>query len=152
MLHVTINIENTTKGRISKSFFKKIVREILRVLKIKKNIEMSLLLVGEKRIRSLNKQYRGQDRVTDVLSFGYLESKRKFITPRTSSMILGDVVICYPQAKKQAKQEGHSTLTEIGILFIHGLLHLLGFDHEEGDNQAKKMMRLEKKIIKKLNL
>lgn len=149
---LNIVIQNKTKAKVSKSFLKKIARQTVGALKVKKNFEVSLFLVGENKMKLLNKQYRGQNCVSDVLAFSQLESKEHFILPKTSVLSLGDVIICYPQAKRQAKKYRHSVFTEIAILFIHGLIHLLGINHEVGPRQAKRMMELEEKVIKKLKL
>lgn len=151
-MRIALNIENTTKVRISKSFLEKIANQVLDILRVKKNVEVGLLLVSEDKMRALNKQYRGQNHITDVLAFSQTEPGKHFITPRVPVLSLGDIVICCPRAKKQARRFRHSVLTEVAILFVHGLLHLLGIDHEIGQRQAKKMMEVEKKIIKKLNL
>lgn len=101
-----------------------------------KDLEVAVVLVGENRIRNLNKRYRGKNRVTDVLSF---ETKG-------DNEELGDIVVCIPRAKKQARQAGHSFKKELAILLIHGLLHLLGYDHEKQDG-AKLMEGLENRIL-----
>lgn len=82
-------------------------------------------------IRELNRNFRGVDSVTDVLSF---ESDGE-IDPETGNEYLGDIVICLEQAAKQAEQSGHSVGNEIGLLEIHGLLHLLGYDHTDKDQK-----------------
>lgn len=143
---------NKTKAKISKSFLEKVAKQVIDILKVKKNCEVGLFLVGEAKIKELNKQYRKQNRVTDVLSFSQLESKVPFILPKTPILSLGDVIVCYPQAKRQAKQYKHKVLTEVTILFIHGLLHLFGIDHDLGRDQAEKMMKIEQKVIKRLKL
>jgi probable rRNA maturation factor len=141
---------NKTKAKISKSFLEKVAKQVIDILKVKKNCEVGLFLVGEAKMKELNKQYRKQNCVTDVLSFSQLESKVPFIFPKIPTLSLGDVIVCYPQAKRQAKQYKHKVLTEVTILFIHGLLHLFGIDHDLGRDQAKKMMKIEKKVVKRL--
>ncbi len=152
MLHILLDIKTTVKTKVSKSFIGKIAKQVLDIVGIKKGVEISLLLVGEDKIRTLNRRYRGQNRVTDVLAFSQVESRKHFVAPKTGLLPLGDIIICYPQAKRQAKRFGHLVLTEVAILFTHGLLHLLGMDHEISQRRAKRMMELEKKIIRKLNL
>jgi len=152
MLHILLDIKTTVKTKVSKSFIGKIAKQVLDIVGIKKGVEISLLLVGENKIRTLNRRHRGQNRVTDVLAFSQIESRKHFVAPKIGFLPLGDIIICYPQAKRQAKRFGHSVLTEVAILFTHGLLHLLGMDHEISQRRAKRMMELEKKIIKRLNL
>ena len=100
--------------------------------------DLSLALVSDRRMRALNRQFRGTDKVTDVLSF-----------PAESAGFLGDVVISSGVARKQARAAGHSLQTEVRVLALHGLLHLLGYDHES-DNGT--MARVEARLRKKAGL
>ena len=102
------------------------------------NGDVCIAIVSDRRMRALNRQFRGKDTVTDVLSFG--AETRGF---------LGDVVIAAGVAKKQAKVAGHSLNTEIRVLALHGLLHLLGYDHGSDDG---KMARIEARLRKKAGL
>lgn len=166
-----LEIHNFTQNEIDESFLNKIAEKTLeRAIAVKKTTsdllrkktEISLALVGEGRMRKLNKIYRGKNRVTDVLSFDnksvlpYLAKafprlKRGadmvFIEPPDGIKRLGEIVICYPYAKKQAKRLGNSLEKELTILLIHGILHLLGYDHEKGDCEAKEMESVEKEIF-----
>lgn len=87
--------------------------------------DFTLMFVTDETIRDLNKNYRETDSVTDVLSF---ESDGE-IDPETGKEYLGDIVICLEQARRQAEQSGHPVENEVALLEIHGLLHLLGYDH-----------------------
>jgi probable rRNA maturation factor len=82
---------------------------------------VTVSLVGDQEIRKLNRRYRGKDAVTDVLSFGYDRSK--------GDVSLGDIVICLPQVKRQAKRAGKRISEEFALMVVHGMLHLLGYDH-----------------------
>ena len=93
---------------------------------------MTVALVPDGRIRALNRQYRKKDRPTDVLSF-----------PSDERGYLGDVVIARGVATRQAREAGHSLATELRVLALHGLLHLLGYDHERDDGR---MARLERRL------
>ncbi len=125
---------------------------------------MSLALVGDATVRALNRHYRGIDRVTDVLSFSAgVSSPQPPASARTTnkratawhakaprarrrpvpSRFLGDVVIARGVARRQARAEGHSELTELRVLALHGLLHLLGYDHER---DGGRMHRLESRL------
>jgi probable rRNA maturation factor len=96
---------------------------------------VSLALVGDRRVRALNRRYRGVDRVTDVLSFAADPPARRVTGP---GPFLGDVVIATGVAARQARAAGHSVGTEYRILALHGLLHLLGYDHErDGGRMAR---------------
>lgn len=122
------------------------------------NTSITVTFEGEQRIRELNKQYRNVDRATDVLSFPMLNiaypQKLKDYTDETSpdgELYLGDVVICPKIARRQAREYGHSKKREIGFLALHGLLHVLGYDHMTEDEE-KIMMGTANEILKNLNL
>ena len=103
----------------------------------KDRAQISLTLISPEEIRSLNRDYRGVDSVTDVLSFPQFESPEDF--PEVGELCLGDVVICAERAEEQAEEYGHSKERELVYLFVHSLLHLLGYDHMEEDE--KRVMR-----------
>jgi probable rRNA maturation factor len=98
--------------------------------------ELSILITDDEEISSLNRSYRGIDRPTDVLSFSQIEGEGPFTWPE----LLGDVVISSETAERQALELGHTVLDEMKRLLVHGVLHLLGFDHE-GDEEAARIMR-----------
>jgi probable rRNA maturation factor len=108
--------------------------------------DLSIAIVSDRRMRALNRQFRGKDAVTDVLSFPSDPS-----TPLSASErgFLGDIVIAAGVTKRQAKEAGHSEQTEVKVLALHGLLHLLGYDHETDDG---KMARVEARLRKKAGL
>jgi len=97
-------------------------------------------------MRVLNRQFRGKDVVTDVLSF---PAQDRSVSSVPSVAFLGDVVIAAGVAKRQAKAAGHKIQTEIRVLALHGLLHLLGYDHDADDG---KMARVEARLRKKAGL
>jgi probable rRNA maturation factor len=105
--------------------------------------QVSVVLVGAPKMKKLNHQYRGKDRPTDVLSF---QSPEVF---RCQGQ-LGELVICTSVLKKQALELRHSPKTELRVLMVHGLLHLLGMDHELGPREARQMALYEKKILARL--
>jgi probable rRNA maturation factor len=146
---MTILVRNFTKQRINQRYLDKIAEKTLKMAKFKKPSEISLVITGEKKIKSLNKKYRGVDKITDVLSFGNEGRKdrtAKFVNPPDKIVYLGEVFICYPQAGKQAKQKKHSVKRELAILLIHGILHLLGYDHRE-DYEKSEMKDMEKRVL-----
>ena len=107
--------------------------------------ELSLLLVGDRSMRRLNRLYRRTDRTTDVLAF----PMRKH-SARRAPALLGDVVISLPQAARQAAQAGHALERELTVLVIHGLLHLLGYDHERSAREARRMSRREATVLRRV--
>ena len=145
-------------------FFREIFDTGIEELKIKdKNVEMSLNLVGEEKIKELNNKYRNKNEVTDVLSFPLLEwdpSPAKRGDKGTLSeesrlkkhdiLPLGDIFICLPFAVKEAKRQNISLEKELAWLSVHGFLHLSGYDHEKSSEEKKKMFDLENKILKEL--
>ena len=106
--------------------------------------ELGILFVGDQRMRSLNRQYRGKDRTTDVLAFAMREA------PHSSSTVLGDVVIAVPTAVRQAKEGQRSLDEELTVLLVHGILHLCGYDHERSEKEARRMQRRERMILRSL--
>lgn len=143
--------------------------------------EIGLLFFSDRRIRSLNRIYRGMDQPTDVLSFSFLSGKPRGGQKRRSSharpmpapampgsrpthpgnlkeritegppLFLGDVVISVPTARRQARAQGHSLRREMAWLMIHGILHLLGYDHEK-PGEARRMRRKERALLQHLAL
>lgn len=107
------------------------------------NAIFNIIIVDENTIQEINKTYRGKDSVTDVISFA-LEDDKTFI--KTDYRILGDIYICLEKAKSQAEEYGHSFLRELSFLTIHGLLHLLGYDHMETEDE-KVMFDLQEMIL-----
>jgi probable rRNA maturation factor len=106
---------------------------------------VSVALLSDARVRALNRRYRGVDRPTDVLSFPTRPGPRATRNePRAAT--LGDIVIARGVARRQARDAGHSELTEWRVLALHGLLHLLGYDHEE---DGGRMLRLEGRLRRK---
>ena len=120
----------------------KILAEILRAadtvgkLYGVENAELSVTLTTDEKIHALNKKYRGIDRATDVLSFAFRESDEPEILGETVE-ILGDIIISIERAEIQAADFGHSFLREIIFLEVHGLLHLLGYDHIEDADRVE---------------
>lgn len=119
---------------------KKIAAAILTALE-QSRAELSVALVGDQEMRPLNAKYRKKNKTTDVLSFPADPS-----IP-SKSALLGDVIISVEQAKCQAKERNHSLKKEMATLLIHGILHLLGYDHERSQRQAKIMVSLEQKLL-----
>jgi probable rRNA maturation factor len=102
-------------------------------------------------VKQLNRDYRGVDEPTDVLAFYMLPQKgadSSFALPPDGITRLGEVIISYPQAVAQAKEQGHSPQRELALLVIHGILHLLGYNHEEPEEESK-MRERERELLEK---
>lgn len=141
-------IRNFTRHRINANAVRKAMEAVLKEEESKKEVEVSLVFTGEGRIKKLNRTYRGVDRVTDVLSFEG-ENDDSFVNPRDNVSYLGEIFICYPRAERQAAGKGHGVQKEISILFIHGLFHLLGYDHIK-DEDYKIMQKKEDKVLREI--
>ncbi|MEA3345013.1 MAG: rRNA maturation RNase YbeY [Chloroflexota bacterium] len=96
--------------------------------------ELTVVITDEERVRELNRRYRGEDRPTDVLAFG--GTAEGFVEAPGAPSYLGDVIISYPRAQAQAEELGHSPDRELALLVIHGILHLLGYDHSTPEEKA----------------
>lgn len=137
---------STVKGELLTEL--KIKKIVFAVLKQSKNDgEVSVHIVGDKKIRDLNKNYRGKDKVTDVISFAVKEGKEVGMGEKD----LGDIFICLPQILRQAKENNISAHEEMIRMLVHGVLHILGFDHLK-EAEAKKMFGLQEKFVKEMSL
>jgi probable rRNA maturation factor len=123
-------------------------RWLMRVAPLRARGTVSIAVVSDRRVRALNQHYRGIDRPTDVLSFPAQDRlpPTTHRTRRSTLDFLGDIVIAQGVARRQAHEAGHPEATELKVLALHGLLHLLGYDHER-DNGA--MARLERRLRRK---
>lgn len=110
------------------------------------NAELSILLTDDNEIHALNRDYRGKDKPTDVLSFSQTEGDFGDI----DADMLGDVVISLNTALRQAIENGHSAEREIDVLLIHGILHLAGYDHEKDEKEARAMRKKERLLLAKI--
>ncbi len=102
--------------------------------------EVEIIIVGDKEIKQLNRTYRGKDKITDVLSFAWQEDGS------VPTNILGQIYICYPQIKRQAKTWRVTAKEEFARMLVHGLLHLVGYDHGD-EKDSQKMFGLQEKIV-----
>jgi len=118
-----IEINKLSPEKVDVGFLKKIAEKTAKLVKLKIP-ELSVVLVCDRRMKALNKKYRKKDRITDVLAFDY-----------------GEIIICLPQAKKQAKELEHLLKEELATLLIHGILHLAGYN----DETKKDFNKIEKK-------
>ena len=98
---------------------------------------LSVVITDDERIHALNRQFRGVDAPTDVLAFGEGTTTTQFVTSPDEPPYLGDVIVSLPRAREQAAEHGHDTLTELRLLIVHGVLHLLGYDHSTPDEKER---------------
>ncbi len=114
-------------------------------------MEVAVLLTSNETVRRLNKEYRGLDETTDVLSFGSEGGEEAFPTVPGEGFGLGQVVVSYPQAVRQAREYGHSVKREVAFLVVHGLLHLLGHDHEDPASESR-MFAEQEAVLQSLGI
>ena len=107
--------------------------------------QLSVVVVGDRAMRTLNRSYRGRDKTTDVLAFSQIEGA-PVLTGEDDSEALGDVVIALPAARRQARAGGWTLEEELLRLLVHGVLHLLGYDHEKSRREAARMRRAELRL------
>lgn len=126
------------RRKLPKNWIEEKAKRILDILHVE-NSELSVLITDDEEIKELNRTYRGKDRSTDVLSFPMGDRIE-------GRVILGDVVISLDTAQKQARKLRHSLEEEVERLLVHGILHLLGYDHELGEEEERKFRELEEKV------
>lgn len=135
-------IDNSNYDIEELDVLQKYVEYVTKKLDIEKAI-FNIIFVGEEEIHELNLEYRGVDRKTDVITFA-LEDNSKFKNPELR--VLGDIYLCVPVAYEQASIYGHSRIREICFLATHGILHLLGYDHME-EEEEKIMFDLQEELL-----
>ena len=146
-MKVMINIVNRSKYSDFKAYYpllEQYYKKTLKVLKMQDNYAVSLIICGPLTIRKINREYRHIDSVTDVISFALLDSEET--VEYEDEIELGDIFINRNRVLSQAEEYGHSIKREFVFLFVHGLLHLFGYDHMNREDE-KKMFALQKKII-----
>lgn len=151
---INISINRKLNISINKSWIRSIILETLESGGIEVPVEMGLVITDNEVIQELNRTYRNEDKPTDVLSFHMpfdrgQEPGIPFVSPPDGVKHLGEVVISYPKAVHQAQEHGHSITQELALLLVHGVLHLLGYDHER-TSEERRMRAREKKIMQKL--
>jgi len=148
---IEIFIEEEFRGLVDGDWVKKIVRQVLKAEGVASPYEVSLVFTDSETVQQLNRDYRGVDKPTDVLAFYMLPQKgadSSFALPPDGVTRLGEVIISYPQAVAQAREQGHSPERELALLVIHGMLHLVGYDHEEPEEESK-MRERERELLER---
>lgn len=134
-------IINDMYGYSDTLYLDSLITRVFNTLNIS-NASCSILFVDDATIKKINLENRGIDRVTDVISFALEDGEEPFLSYR----VLGDIYISIPKMKEQAKEYGHSEKRELSFLVVHGLLHLLGYDHIEKEEEEI-MFSLQEKIL-----
>ena len=128
--------------------YQKLMEKTFKKLNIKKDYEVDVNLIDNERIHEINREYRHVDRSTDVISFAFLDHVDGEVTIKGDiPTLLGEIFISVDKAEEQANAYGHSLLREMSFLFVHGLLHLLGYDHMTKEEETV-MSSLQEEILK----
>jgi len=122
-----------------------LARRVLAAEDVSGLVELSIAVTDDETVRELNRRYRHENAATDVLSFS-LEEPSGFPAARSGPRPLGEVVISYPTARRQAEAAGHGIEAELAHLLVHGILHLLGYDHES-PREAREMRAREEALL-----
>lgn len=153
---VKVQITNRQKDVKIPSGIRLLIRRccnaVLRSEDFQGSAEVSVSFLSNAQIRELNRDHRGRDIETDVLSFPMGENGVYDLNPETGAYVLGDIVISVEKAVSQAELYGHTLQREIGFLTVHSMLHLLGYDHEEGGLPATLMHEKEEEVLEELGL
>ncbi|OGZ17688.1 MAG: rRNA maturation RNase YbeY [Candidatus Nealsonbacteria bacterium RBG_13_36_15] len=144
-------MNNITTIDVNKERLKSIARKVLREENIEGKIELSIALVGPTEIKKINKRYLGRNKATDVLAFP--EFKKNKTIPTRKIKNLGEIIICPIEVKKNARRFNSTFKKELIEVLIHGIMHLLGYDHEKNQKEAEKMMKKQNHhLFKTFNL
>jgi probable rRNA maturation factor len=150
-MEINVLFDEGLEDCLDTGWLQDIVRLVLTAQGIRPNAEVGLVIASQERVWQLNRDYLGKDEPTDVLAFPMLAGSAQaedetFATPPDGIKHLGEVLISYPQAARQAEEHRHSVKKEVAVLTIHGILHLLGYDHGELE-PAQQMADREKAIL-----
>ena len=158
-MEINVLIEEGIEVGLDPDWMQRVIETVLTAENVPPNVEISLLITGQERIQELNREYRGKDQPTDVLSFSMSEQKDEdepvaFIGPPDGLIHLGEVIISYPQALLQAEESQHSIKKELAALIVHGVLHIQGYDHEKPEmepamkaKESQLLSELEKELL-----
>jgi len=135
------------------TLIEKLLNYASRLENVREGAEVSITFVDNEKIQEINREYRGKDKPTDVISFALEEMGEGEIEIIGIDMppVLGDIIISVPKAREQAEEYGHSFMRELGFLAVHGFLHLLGYDHET-EEEEKEMFSKQSRILEEFGL
>ena len=148
-MEITFTNSGPASFAIYETEYASLADRILKFLKVSGEYLLEINIVNDEEIRTINKSYRGLDKPTDVISFAFLDNiKREVRIKGKVPRLLGEIIISFETAITQAEAYGHSLEREMKFLFTHGMLHLLGYDHQSPDDEAV-MIALQKSILDK---
>jgi probable rRNA maturation factor len=140
---ISILVEAPFRGRLDSRALRRLAARVLRAEGVLPPAEVDLVVADDETLRELNRRYRSLDEPTDVLSFGHDPSADSFVTPPDGVRRLGEVILSYPTAERQAREAGRSVQEEAAHLVVHGLLHLLSYDHADPEDERRMRAREE---------
>ncbi len=154
-MEINVLIDEGFEGCLEVSWLQSVAEHVLVAQDVGSKTELGLVITNQERVQQLNRSYLGQDEPTDVLAFSMLpeplatgepEGSSPFAQPPDGVLHFGEVIISYPQAVVQAEEHRHSVKKEVAILIIHGVLHLLGYEHDKPELE-RQMKTREKEIL-----
>jgi probable rRNA maturation factor len=143
---INIAVTNKYKKLVDLEQLQLAAQTVLNLLRPDAEYELSIAVEDDAHVQRLNNQFRQINDTTDVLSF-----EANDLNPESGLLYLGDIIISYPKALSQSTAAGHAVLSELQLLVVHGILHLLGYDHSESD-EKEKMWAVQKKILDQLGV
>jgi probable rRNA maturation factor len=157
MIEVDVQIEDRFANEVDASLIERAVAAALAAERVAGPVEVSVLVTDDATLHQLNRDYRGVDAPTDVLSFADETEapdagQPSFVRPPDAPRYLGDLAISHERVVAQAAEYGHSRERELAFLTVHGILHLLGYDHERGPADAAAMRAREEAVMQQIGL
>ena len=145
-MEVNVLIDEGLEGYLEESWLERVAEKVLVTQDVDSRAELGLVIASQEKVRQLNLDYLGKDEPTDVLAFSMLPEPSRgdltpFVAPPDGIKHLGEVIISYPQAVVQAEEHQHSVKREIAILIIHGVLHLVGYEHDKPELERQMRAR-----------
>ncbi|HWQ15726.1 MAG TPA: rRNA maturation RNase YbeY [Roseiflexaceae bacterium] len=154
-MHVDVQIAPRYAEDVDAALIERAVATALAAEQVAGEVEVSVLVTDDAQLHALNRDYRGVDAPTDVLSFAAEEDAAGgpgFVRPPDAPRYLGDIALSYERAVAQAAEYGHSLERELAFLTVHGVLHLLGYDHERGPEEEAAMRARQEAVMERLGL
>ena len=147
---LSIQIEEPFVGFVAEDWIRQVVETTLVAAGISEPVDIGLVIAGDDTVQNLNRNYRGVDNTTDVLAFALSQpgsdEGERFVMPPDKTLHLGEIFISYRQAERQAEEQHHPLERELALLVIHGVLHLLGYEHERPEAEER-MRSMEAKVL-----
>ena len=142
-MEINVLVDEPFRGDLEVSWLEAVARQVLEAEGAGAQTELGLFIATGERVKQLNRDYLGKDEPTDVLAFSAREEVGlpPFVPPPDGVLHLGEVIIAYPQAVIQAGEHQHSIKREIAVLIVHGVLHLLGYDHDKREPEHQMRAR-----------